>query len=314
MMSDFVNVYSDGVHSTLDRMAHARKNKLFIEEKLQNPSTKFLPFWKFNALVRSLPSSTSSSSSSVTVNRALLPVTTQLEFLSQTQVADFLFPASKPQLSSSSSSSSSASSPASSSASSPASSSSPLFASPKPLTSPVPSIFLGMENSSSSSSSSSPTAVFAIDVSAAADVNQDQTIKLTELESSKKKIRSPELVQSLKSQGVQWMDVRSASMRCSSAEAPLLAQARALFFWHSQNTHCGSCGSLTVASSGGHTRDCTSSSSCKRQLFPRIDPCVIMAVHNKTNDKLLLARQSSFLPNVLSVVAGFMEVSVISCF
>jgi NAD+ diphosphatase len=87
-------------------------------------------------------------------------------------------------------------------------------------------------------------------------------------------------------------------------EAHLLAYARALLVWRSRHRHCGVCGAPTAPRSAGHVLRCTSR-SCGAEVFPRIDPAVIVLVTDGSH--ALLGRQASWPPGRYSALAGFVE-------
>jgi NAD+ diphosphatase len=87
-------------------------------------------------------------------------------------------------------------------------------------------------------------------------------------------------------------------------EANLVAHARALVIWHGVQRFCGRCGAATRPESGGNTRRCTND-DCALRLFPRVDPAIIVLVHDR--DRCLLGRQSSWPEGRYSTVAGFVE-------
>jgi len=87
-------------------------------------------------------------------------------------------------------------------------------------------------------------------------------------------------------------------------EANLVAHARALVLWHGLQKHCGVCGSLSRAESGGNTRIC-SSNDCGVQMFPRVDPAIIVLVSN--GEQCLLGRQPAWPEGRYSTIAGFVE-------
>ena len=87
-------------------------------------------------------------------------------------------------------------------------------------------------------------------------------------------------------------------------EANLIAHARALVLWHRLQRFCGLCGSPTRAQSGGNTRTCTNN-ACGGNLFPRVDPAIIVLVSN--GDRCLLGRQASWPEARYSTIAGFVE-------
>lgn len=87
-------------------------------------------------------------------------------------------------------------------------------------------------------------------------------------------------------------------------EANLVAHARALVIWHGVQRFCGRCGSATRAESGGNTRRCTNE-ECALRLFPRVDPAIIVLVHDR--DRCLLGRQANWPEGRYSTIAGFVE-------
>lgn len=87
-------------------------------------------------------------------------------------------------------------------------------------------------------------------------------------------------------------------------EANLVAHARALVIWHGVQKFCGRCGTATRAESGGNTRVCTNT-DCGLRLFPRVDPAIIVLVHDR--DRCLLGRQASWPTGRYSTIAGFVE-------
>jgi NAD+ diphosphatase len=87
-------------------------------------------------------------------------------------------------------------------------------------------------------------------------------------------------------------------------EANLVAHARALVLWHGLQKHCGVCGSLSQVESGGNTMIC-SNEECGAQLFPRVDPAIIVLVSN--GERCLLGRQSAWPEGRYSTIAGFVE-------
>jgi NAD+ diphosphatase len=91
-------------------------------------------------------------------------------------------------------------------------------------------------------------------------------------------------------------------------EAALLAYARSITYWHRRHRFCGACGSPTIMHQAGHARVCTDM-ACEAQQFPRTDPVVIMLVTRSDGkaSQCLLARQSHWMPGLVSALAGFVE-------
>lgn len=99
-------------------------------------------------------------------------------------------------------------------------------------------------------------------------------------------------------------DLRYLGSVLPADEANLVAHARALVIWHDLQRFCGCCGARTRTESGGNTRVCTDP-SCSKRLFPRVDPAIIVLVHDR--DRCLLGRQASWPEGRYSTIAGFVE-------
>jgi NAD+ diphosphatase len=87
-------------------------------------------------------------------------------------------------------------------------------------------------------------------------------------------------------------------------EANLVAHARALVLWHASQEFCGVCGSSVRPEAAGNSRICMNA-ACGRQVFPRVDPAIIVLVEQ--GDRCLLGRQTSWPEGRYSAIAGFVE-------
>lgn len=97
-----------------------------------------------------------------------------------------------------------------------------------------------------------------------------------------------------------WADPRAMG------ELAIAGHARALLEWHGLARFCGHCGCKTVPMEAGRRMQCTNE-LCKKRIYPRVDPVVIMLVIDRENDRALLSRQSRFVPRMWSCLAGFIE-------
>lgn len=86
-------------------------------------------------------------------------------------------------------------------------------------------------------------------------------------------------------------------------EQGVVVQAVALAQWHRTHEHCPRCGSATTIENAGWTRRCLAE---QRDLYPRTDPAVIMAVVDDA-DRLLLAHAAHWPEGRFSTLAGFVE-------
>lgn len=97
-------------------------------------------------------------------------------------------------------------------------------------------------------------------------------------------------------------ELRPLASELPPGEAGLFAYARALNLWRASHRYCSRCGTANVAIRAGHTRQCP---ACGYQSFPRIDPAIIVLVHD--GEHALLGRQASWQQGRYSTIAGFVE-------
>ena len=102
----------------------------------------------------------------------------------------------------------------------------------------------------------------------------------------------------------EFQDLRFLGTVLSPDEANLAAHARALVLWHASQMFCGVCGSSARPGSGGNTRICMNA-DCGREVFPRVDPAIIVLVSQ--GDRCLLGRQPTWPEGRYSTIAGFAE-------
>lgn len=99
-------------------------------------------------------------------------------------------------------------------------------------------------------------------------------------------------------------ELRPLTSMLPADEAGLLAYARALAIWRAGHRFCGRCGAPTQAERAGHALRC-SNAACAREVFPRIDPAIIVLVTD--GERALLGRQASWPAGRYSTIAGFVE-------
>ncbi|KAL9339186.1 hypothetical protein Peur_068201 [Populus x canadensis] len=97
-----------------------------------------------------------------------------------------------------------------------------------------------------------------------------------------------------------WADERAMS------DLAVAGHAKALLEWHNISRFCGYCGEKTITMESGRRKQCLNE-LCRRKIYPRVDPVVIMLVIDRENDRALLGRQSRFVPRMWSCLAGFIE-------
>jgi NAD+ diphosphatase len=90
---------------------------------------------------------------------------------------------------------------------------------------------------------------------------------------------------------------------CHEDEENILAsRAKSLLNWHESNKFCGSCGKPLKDHNTLTALECT---SCKKIIFPKIEPCVIVLIQK--DDKILLARHTYRNQDTFACIAGFIE-------
>lgn len=99
-------------------------------------------------------------------------------------------------------------------------------------------------------------------------------------------------------------DLRYLGTVLPADEANLVAHARALVLWHASQVFCGVCGSSARPEAAGNSRICLND-ECLREIFPRVDPAVIVLIAN--DNRCLLGRQASWPEGLYSTIAGFVE-------
>ena len=102
--------------------------------------------------------------------------------------------------------------------------------------------------------------------------------------------------------GAGWETLRALEA-LDDLEQGLATQAVSLVNWHAVHGFCPRCGAPTHVRKAGWVRWCPVED---RELYPRTDPAVIMAVVDDA-DRLLLGRAAHWPPRRFSTLAGFVE-------
>lgn len=103
--------------------------------------------------------------------------------------------------------------------------------------------------------------------------------------------------------GLQLVPIRELLGSWSMQEFELASRAKQLMEWKRNHRFCSRCGNATVKHDRDHAMVCT---VCKYTQYPRVQPCVIMAITR--GDSILLARNVQRPSSMFSVLAGFVEV------
>ena len=105
-------------------------------------------------------------------------------------------------------------------------------------------------------------------------------------------------------EGYHFQSLRSLLMMMDADSFSLAATASQILEWFKSHRFCSRCGTPTEAHPRGErARVCP---SCAYHQYPRIHPCVIVAITK--NDTILLARAHRFTRPMYSLLAGFVEV------
>ena len=107
----------------------------------------------------------------------------------------------------------------------------------------------------------------------------------------------------LESESEHWHGLRKSGIGLSPEEASIITQGLALANWHATHVFCSVCGSETEIIRAGWVRRCPTDG---RELFPRTDPAVIVAVIDD-QDRILMGSQGIWEENRFSILAGFVE-------
>ncbi|MEO5876437.1 MAG: NAD(+) diphosphatase [Streptosporangiaceae bacterium] len=103
--------------------------------------------------------------------------------------------------------------------------------------------------------------------------------------------------------GAEPADLRRVGALLGDVDSGVMTHAVALANWHSTHRYCPRCGRETQVIAAGHVRVCPEDGS---EHYPRLDPAVIMLVHD-TADRVLLARGAAWPERRVSILAGFVE-------
>jgi len=103
--------------------------------------------------------------------------------------------------------------------------------------------------------------------------------------------------------GTRRVTLRQVGAQLDDRDAGLFVHAMALAAWHERHPRCPRCGDPTRVVAAGAARQCDTDGS---EHFPRIDPAVIMLVHDGA-DRCVLGRQHSWPVGRFSILAGFVE-------
>jgi NAD+ diphosphatase len=100
-----------------------------------------------------------------------------------------------------------------------------------------------------------------------------------------------------------WAGLRELGADLGDLDAGLLVEAIGILEWHERNRFSPLTGAPTTIERGGWVQRDPDSGV---EHFPRVDPAVIMLVHDG-GDRVVLGRQAVWPPGRFSILAGFVE-------
>jgi NAD+ diphosphatase len=103
--------------------------------------------------------------------------------------------------------------------------------------------------------------------------------------------------------GCTFIPLRQFFAENSDDEGALAARAKGLLNWRAANRFCPACGTPLSDDENFTARKC---SSCGKQYFPRIEPCIIVLITK--GKEMLLARHKMRNQDIYTCIAGFIEI------
>ncbi|MGM1029528.1 MAG: NAD(+) diphosphatase [Actinomycetota bacterium] len=103
--------------------------------------------------------------------------------------------------------------------------------------------------------------------------------------------------------GAEWRSLREVGAELDDADAGVLVQAVALGVWQRESRHSPVDGTpADFEESGWVRRDAAGGAH-----FPRTDPAVIVAIHDRADERILLGHNAAWPSDRYSLIAGFVD-------
>ncbi|MDR3270045.1 MAG: NAD(+) diphosphatase [Peptococcaceae bacterium] len=103
-------------------------------------------------------------------------------------------------------------------------------------------------------------------------------------------------------EGLRFMDLRRVFDGVDASLFLLAGRAVQIVQWDLSNQYCGGCGTLMAAQTTERAKKCP---NCGQLRYPQLSPAIIVAVFK--DQRLLMAHNVNFAPDVYSIIAGFVE-------
>ncbi|SDR73895.1 NAD(+) diphosphatase [Agrococcus carbonis] len=104
-------------------------------------------------------------------------------------------------------------------------------------------------------------------------------------------------------EGAEWRSLREVGAALDDADATALVQAVALGAWQLESHHSPLDGLPTTFEESGWVRR----SASGQPHFPRTDPAVIVAIHDRSDERILLGHNAAWPEGRYSLIAGFVD-------
>ncbi|TXI92805.1 MAG: NAD(+) diphosphatase [Neisseriales bacterium] len=128
----------------------------------------------------------------------------------------------------------------------------------------------------------------------------DSQIKVSEVE----KLASVNSTQDIATDsGLKLLNLRMALNILPAESIPTIIYGQQIIYYQVNNRFCSKCGTPTSLNSEEKWLTCV---KCKRDIYPKISPAMIVAVIK--DDQLLMAQANHYAPEMWSILAGFSEV------
>jgi NAD+ diphosphatase len=169
-------------------------------------------------------------------------------------------------------------------------------------------LYIGMRQSAALVSTSAPGAAARVaflsgtDPRVAGTADPDRMVLLGWYQNQRCVLVDLEPPHAIEQSGEIFAELRPLASDLPASEAALLAYARAMSIWRANHRFCSRCSAATQSIRAGHARLCP---ACSFQSFPRLDPAIIVLVHD--GQHALLGRQASWAAGRYSTIAGFVE-------
>lgn len=103
--------------------------------------------------------------------------------------------------------------------------------------------------------------------------------------------------------GADWRSLREVGAELDDADAGVLVQAVALGAWQRESHHSPLDGRPTAFEESGWVRRSANGAA----HFPRTDPAVIVAIHDRDDERILLGHNAAWPAGRYSLIAGFVD-------